>query len=820
MEINFDKAKRVAVSCLAMTSCGFLLWINQLNASADENQSSNLEVTQNKVQQPKQQANSNNINQSSQTKDSYDYNDHGNYAYLDSEQLTDNGQLNVSGWHVTNASQNRPYHYLIAYDSTNHQEISRQNITDQEVSRPDVQKAHNVYDAKNSGFKASFNLSSQLANLKTVQVISRYTNDQFGNGDAVDYWFAPITIDQNNYANLDNASVVNNKLRLSGWNATNQASNKSYHYVILIDRTNGGREITRQLVKNVDRPDVAKVYSGVDNAQKSGFVAELPLNNINFSHQLQVISRYSGSKDGNSDYVDYWFNPITTGNYANQGNLDDFDLSNGKQVVISGWHANDVANFENNHFIILYDNTANQQVAVQNVKQVSRPDVAKAYPSINQAGNSGFSTTLNLENHNLVGGHSYSVVSRYSTSSNENGGSGQYTDYWSSPVVLNSHAFYLDDIKMQKDGLHVTGWVVSDYSSTRKNPYIFVLNNGREVARQKLSLNRRADVARVYPKVFNSVNSGFNTVVKLNPALVSGNMQVLLRFSADPAGNVDNDDQYSDNYQSNAGNFDRIDVSQGGMYVSGWHASNQTLDKPYQYLIFIDQNGHELYRQSVPDANRSRSDVAKAYPAIFNSEKSGYQLGFNLPESLQHKIVKVIHRYSNDPRGNGNYVDYVSGPVNVNLMRTPIDYRQPSEYVPYPNVSKLHNFWIHVRIGQNRVYLMDGNNIVYTMYCSAGVYQNGISETPTGTYYIQPERGNSFYNGSEGEGANYWTSFLNHGEYLFHSVPTDYRGNYIPGETAKLGVSTGSHGCVRLSVPDAYWILHNVPTGTRVVIEN
>lgn len=34
MVINFDKAKRVAASCLAMTSCGFVLWLSQVNGQA------------------------------------------------------------------------------------------------------------------------------------------------------------------------------------------------------------------------------------------------------------------------------------------------------------------------------------------------------------------------------------------------------------------------------------------------------------------------------------------------------------------------------------------------------------------------------------------------------------------------------------------------------------------------------------------------------------------------------------------------------------------------------------------------------------------
>ena len=334
-------------------------------------------------------------------------------------------------------------------------------------------------------------------------------------------------------------------------------------------------------------------------------------------------------------------------------------------------------------------------------------------------------------------------------------------------------------------------------------------------------MTQRADVAQTYPTVFNSLNSGFNTLVKFNPAKANDNLQIVLRFTDDPAGNGNYSDQWSQTYMGNAGSFDKITANLTGIYVGGWHASNAVANKPYQWLIFIDnQTGRELYRQEVLDKNRQRNDVAQVYPTIENSANSGYQLGFNTPQQLKGHIVRIIHRYTDDKAGNGNYVDWVSNPVSIGVMRMPIDYRQPSEYVAYPNVRQLGNFWVHVKIGQNRVYLMNGNNVVYTMYCSAGIYRNGVSDTPTGIYYIQNERGNSFYNAGEGEGANYWTSFLNHGEYLFHSVPTDYRGNYILGEAAKLGISTGSHGCVRLSVPDAYWFMHNVPTGTRVVIEN
>ena len=460
-------------------------------------------------------------------------------------------------------------------------------------------------------------------------------------------------------------------------------------------------------------------------------------------------------------------------------------------------------------------------MAVTKATSSTRPDVAKAYPNIKTAGNSGYRAKFNLTNAKLLPGHSYSIVSRYSTALEGNGDQGAYTDYWSNPFILNTKANYLDQVQMTKDGLKVAGWMVDDNSLMRPNAYVIVLNNGKEIARQQVKLTARPDVAKIYPGVFNSLNSGFNALVRFDPQLVNGNMQVLLRFSADPLGNNNYSDQISNNYSSNAGSFDQIDVNKATVSINGWHASNQSVNKPYQYLIALGENGQELARWKIAEEGLVRPDVAKAIPYIFNSGESGYRLSIDIPNNVQHHTVRFIHRYTDDPAGNGDYSDIYSNPVMVNnLMRTPIDYRLPSEYAPYPDLKTLNNFWIHVKIGNNRVYLMNNNDVVYTMYCTAGYYDHGISTTPTGTFHIQNERGKSFFNRSLGEGANHWTSFLDHGVYLFHTVPTDAYGNYKPYEASQLGINQGSHGCIRLSIPDAAWIQYNVPTGTKVVIDN
>lgn len=144
-----------------------------------------------------------------------------------------------------------------------------------------------------------------------------------------------------------------------------------------------------------------------------------------------------------------------------------------------------------------------------------------------------------------------------------------------------------------------------------------------------------------------------------------------------------------------------------------------------------------------------------------------------------------------------------------------IDWQASSEKKAYPVPKNYTNFWIDVSLTKQRVFLMNNQTTLYTMYASTG---SDESPTPSGTFYIQPEHGEAFYNANSGEGAKYWRSFLDHGIYLFHSVPTDQAGHFIPSEAAELGKKSNSHGCIRLSVADAKWFYTNIPVNTKVVI--
>lgn len=138
---------------------------------------------------------------------------------------------------------------------------------------------------------------------------------------------------------------------------------------------------------------------------------------------------------------------------------------------------------------------------------------------------------------------------------------------------------------------------------------------------------------------------------------------------------------------------------------------------------------------------------------------------------------------------------------------------------PYPVIHKGENIWIDADVSKERIYIKNGDKTLYTMLTSSGLDTNPNDSTPQGTFYVQAEKGKTFYSPSEKEGANYWTSWKNHGEFLFHTVPIDKNGNYIISEAEKLG-QKASHGCFRLPILDAKWIYENIPEGTKVVIHS
>lgn len=455
-----------------------------------------------------------------------------NQGWLDNYGLTQTkdgqSQIKASGWHVAGQSNQDSYRYMIVYDNTLGHEVARQKLTP--VVRNDVRRAYsNVNNSNYSGFDMTIDIPTSTIN-HSLSLVARYSNDAVnGEGQHVDYWFGPLKMDDSNQGYLDSIKSDGKTVTVSGWHATNQSANRPYHYIIAFDQTLG-HEIARQKVESVQRPDVAKVYGKIANAINSGYSTKFNLTSQYFNDNIQFLSRWTDDPNGNGNSVDYWFNPV---NRINRANLDSVDLSSG-ELKVAGWHATDMSEFEPNHFLIVFDNTTGQQVASQKVELESSVDVAKVYSDTRTANHSRFN--FNFGALNLQPGHNYSLVSRYSTDGNGNGNDGAHTDSWLNMGIFSQKAHNLDSTVLNGNTLTFQGWMADDQATIKQYPYAILLQNGKEIARQQLDLTTRPDVAKVYPRLYQSKKSGFNASFKL-PTVSLDNLQLVLRYTDSKDGN-------------------------------------------------------------------------------------------------------------------------------------------------------------------------------------------------------------------------------------------------------------------------------------------
>lgn len=369
----------------------------------------------------------------------FNYSDMNHYGNLDSYTLGENSQgqptLHVSGWQASNTSLTRPNNWLILFDNTTGREVQRVHVTSA-LNRADVNAAFpQVVNSYQSGFNADFTLPTTSLGHQ-FSIVARFSdNANTGEGNHNDLWLHPFTFNQGNFANLDGLKVINGHLQVNGWQASNQAANKPYHYIIVLSN---GVEVGRTLVNNGQtRPDVANVYGTIFNAQRSGFAVNLPLTANMASGNLQVVSRWTADPAGNGNGTDYWFTPVNLND--NRGNLDGATV-NGHQLTVAGWNATDAALIDQHHTLILFDNTTNREVSRIQVTNIDRPDVAHVFPGIQTAGQSGFTGTFN--NVTLQADHRYSLVSRYSFTNDSNH---HFVDHWFNlPAGIHSNQSSID----------------------------------------------------------------------------------------------------------------------------------------------------------------------------------------------------------------------------------------------------------------------------------------------------------------------------------------------------------------------------------------
>ena len=143
---------------------------------------------------------------------------------------TANQQVNISGWFASYGNRGKDgHHFVILLDNKGH-EIARQKV--QPGQRADVKNAYYyLYGAEKSGYMTHFSLDNPvlaraIANGEPLSIIFRSTESVDGNSNFNDYWFQGQSLNKN-LSCLDDFTVNNGRLHLSGWHIADQSINQS-----------------------------------------------------------------------------------------------------------------------------------------------------------------------------------------------------------------------------------------------------------------------------------------------------------------------------------------------------------------------------------------------------------------------------------------------------------------------------------------------------------------------------------------------------------------------------------------------------------------
>ena len=158
----------------------------------------------------------------------------------------------------------------------------------------------------------------------------------------------------------------------------------------------------------------------------------------------------------------------------------------------------------------------------------------------------------------------------------------------------------------------------------------------------------RPDLAKAYPTILGADHAGFSVDVPLLPAMVTDNIQFISRYSSTADSNRDYVDYWFAPQQllsdhRNQGYLDSVNVQNGKLHIAVWHATNQSIGRPYHTLIILNaQTGHELLWYTTKQY-ASRPDL---------------NVDLQLVPGMGNQPLQIVSRWSATQDANSNYVDY------------------------------------------------------------------------------------------------------------------------------------------------------------------
>lgn len=393
---------------------------------------------------------------------------------------------------------------------------------------------------------------------------------------------------------------------------------------------------------------------------------------------------------------------------VNAGYLDGYQLEQdnyGNPLLhVAGWHAASTSADLQNGWLIVFDNTTGTEIKRQRINPVARPDVAAQYRNVANSSQAGFDERISLPSSVL--GHQLTIIARYSDDAN--GGEGHRTDLWLGQRIninMDNNA-HIDGTKLTGGKVVVNGWHASNQAFGKQYHYIILFDQTRdyEVGRQLVeSGSYRSDVANAFRGVSNADNSGFNVTITPSVDIRGDRLQVVSRWTDDPAGNGNGTDYWfaprvvasrPSDVNQNVQKASNLEVFRyiaepnetPHLYLKGWMVSNAFANRQYKdwYAqrsaqpdwsnlraaeLIILKNGQEYSRTTlncIPPQEmwadlHERPDVEAAYPNVWDSKYSGFEFNIQVSEFDPQARYQLILRFAHDPQSvDTNYDDMYS----------------------------------------------------------------------------------------------------------------------------------------------------------------
>ena len=361
------------------------------------------------------------------------------------------------------------------------------------------------------------------------------------------------------------------------------------------------------------------------------------------------------------------YTPNTQDYQQNYGSLDGYSIrqtsATEAAIHVAGWHASGASSLMPYGWLIVFDNTRGREIKRVAIDPVNRPDVQAAYRNVYGSLQSGFNQDIIIPL--SAAGDDLTIIARYS--SDFINGEGQQIDHWFNRINADhgNHA-WIDSVQYVNGHFQVNGWHATN-QALGKNHHTLIIwdaSQGRELTRiPDVAAVARPDLAKAYPTILGADHAGFSVDVPLLPAMVTDNIQFVSRYSSTADSNRDYVDYWFAPQQllsdhRNQGYLDSVNVQNGKLHIAVWHATNQSIGRPYHTLIILNaQTGHELLRYTTKQY-ASRPDLTRAFPGIVTSGQSGFNVDLQLVPGMGNQPLQIVSRWSATQDANSNYVDY------------------------------------------------------------------------------------------------------------------------------------------------------------------